>query len=170
MQDMAYQVRGYITVRRKSLPVALSGSLTIRAGADARLFTGDLVLDPSTVSRTVLGAGLFRASVQVTPQSPVIGGFDHEGGVLATVAVSAVISEVSAAGRPLFSGRSCHTARHAVVPLRSGPGFDLQRGGRLTGSYQRPPFTGCGRMTPLVNLLIAGPGNIAVVDLIPLAS
>jgi len=53
------------------------------------------------------------------------------------------------------------------VPLRSRPGFDLERGGRLAGRYQRPPFTGCGWITPLVNLLVAGPGNAAVIDLIP---
>jgi hypothetical protein len=44
---------------------------------------------------------------------------------------------------------------------------NLERGGRVAGRYQRPPFTGCGWSTPLVNLLVAGPGNAAVIDLIP---
>ena len=67
-----------------------------------------------------------------------------------------------------WPGISCRTATHAVVPLRSKPGFDLERGGRLAGRYYRPPFTGGGRITPLVNLLAAGAGNAAVFDLIPL--
>jgi hypothetical protein len=37
----------------------------------------------------------------------------------------------------------------------------------VAGRYQRPPFTGCGWLTPVINLLVAGPGNAAVVDLIP---
>ena len=45
-----------------------------------------------------------------------------------------------------------------------------ERGGRLAGRYHRPPFTGCGRITPLVNLLVSGPGNAAVIDLIPVPS
>jgi hypothetical protein len=55
------------------------------------------------------------------------------------------------------------------VPLRSKPGFNLERGGRLVGRYHRPPFTGCGWITPIVNLLVAGPGNAVVIDLTPRA-
>jgi len=67
----------------------------------------------------------------------------------------------------LIGAGACRTATHAVVPLRSRPGFDLERGGRVVGRYHRPPFTGCGWITPVVNLLIAGPGNAVVIDLIP---
>ena len=83
--------------------------------------------------------------------------------------VDAIITGVHAAGRTLLSGGSCRTVTHAVVPLRSKPGFKLERGGRLAGRYYRPPFTGCGWTTPLVNLLAAGAGNAAVIDLIPRA-
>ena len=167
MREIAYEVRGFLTVRRDSLRVPLSGSLVVQADPGSGLFTGDLVLQPSAISRTVLGASLFSAAVQVTAESPVFGGVDHQGRLFATVTVDAVIAAAHAAGRPLIGGGSCRTAMHAVVPLRSRPGFKLERGGRLAGRYHRPPFTGCGWVTPLVNLLAAGPGNAAVVDLIP---
>jgi hypothetical protein len=170
MQEIAYAVRGFLTVRNDSLRMPLSGSLTIQADLDSGLFTGDLVLDQSAISRTVLGTTLFTATVQITAESPVIGGVDHENRMVTTVTVDAVIAAVHAAGRTLLSGGSCRTATQAVVPLRSKPGFNLERGGRLAGRYYRPPFTGCGWITPLVNLLAAGPGNAAVIDLIPLAS
>ena len=168
MQETAYAVRGFLTVRNDSLRVPLSGSLAVQADPDSGLFTGDLVLRQSTVSRTVLGASLFSATVQIMAESPVIGRVDKESRMVATVTVDAVIAAVRAAGRTLISGGSCRTATHAVVPLRSKPGFNLERGGRLVGRYYRPPFTGCGWITPLVNLLAAGPGNAAVIDLIPL--
>ncbi len=168
MQEIAYAVRGFLTVRKDSLRVPLSGSLAVQADPDSGLFTGDLVLSQAIVSRTVLGASLYTATVQITAEPPVLGMADREGRVVATVMVDAGIAAVHVAGRPLISGGSCHTATHAVVPLRSKPGFDLKRGGRLAGRYYRPPFTGCGWLTPLVNLLAAGPGNAAVVDLIPL--
>ena len=169
MREIAYVVRGFLTVRRDALRVPLSGSLTLQASADSGLFTGDLVLRQATISRSVLGARLFSAAVQIEAESPVIGRVDDEGQMLATVSVDAVIA-VRAAGRTLISGGSCRTATHAVVPLRSKPGFNLERGGRLAGRYQRPPFTGCGWITPLVNLLVAGPGNAVVIDLIPVTS
>jgi len=170
MRDVAYAVRGFLTVRQDSLRVPLSGSLTLHADLDSGLFSGDLVLHQSTVNRTVLGASLFSATVQITAESPVIGIIDHESRVFATVTVDAVMTSVRAAGRALISGGSCRTATRAVVPLQSRPGFDLEQGGRLAGRYHRPPFTGCGWVTPLVNLLVAGPGNAAVIDLTRLAS
>lgn len=170
MHEIAYSVRGFLTVRKNSLRVPLNGSLTVHADLDSGLFTGDLVLHPSTISRTLLGARIFRATVQVMAESPVTGGVDDEGRMVATATVNAVIAAVHAAGRTLTSGGSCRTATHAVVPLSSRPGFNLERGGRLVGRYHRPPFTGCGWITPLVNLMVAGPGNAAVIDLIPLMS
>jgi len=170
MGEIAYQVRGFLTVGRDSPRVPLSGSLAVHADPDSGLFAGDLVLHRSAVGRTVLGASLFSATVQIVAESPVVGRVDHEGRLFAAVTVDAVITDVRAAGRIWLSGGSCRTATHAVVPLRSRPGFNLARGGRVAGRYHRPPFTGCGRITPLVNLLVAGPGNAVVIDLIPLTS
>jgi hypothetical protein len=169
MYEIAYAVRGFLTVRKDSMRVPLTGSLPLRADLDSGLFTGDLVLEPSTIGRTVLGASLFSATVRVEAESPVIGLVGHESRLYATVTVDAVIAEARVAGRMLISGGSCRTATHATVPLRSKPGFSLERGGRLVGRYHRPPFTGCGWATPVINLLIAGPGNAVVIDLIPLA-
>ena len=159
MHEIVYAVRGFLTVRKDSLRIPLSGSLAVHADLESGLFTGDLVLRQSTVSRRVLGASLFSATVQITAESPVTGGIDHEGRMCATVTVDAVIAAVHAAGRMLIGGGSCRTAAHAIVPLRSKPGFNLEQGGRLVGRYHRPPFTGCGWITPLVNLLVARPGE-----------
>jgi hypothetical protein len=170
MREIAYAVRGFLTVRNDSVRVPLTGSLAVHADAGSGLFSGDLVLGRSAISRTVLGAGLVSAVVQITAESPVIGRVDDQGRLFAMVTVDAVLAAVHVAGRSLISGGSCRTATYAVVPLRSKPGFKLERGGRLAGRYHRPPFTGCGWVTPLVNLLVAGPGNAAVIDLIPLPS
>ncbi len=167
MHEIAYAVRGFLTVRRNSLRVPLSGSLAVHADLESGLFTGDLDLRQSTVRRTVLGASLVSASVQILAESPVIGRLDHERQMFATVTVNAIIAAVNAGGRTLLSSGSCRTATQAIVPLCSKPGFDLERGGRLVGRYSRPPFTGCGWITPLINLLAAGPGNAVVIDLLP---
>jgi hypothetical protein len=161
----AYQVQGFLTVRKDSLRVPLNGSLTLHLDAGSGMFSGDLVLDQSAVSRTFLGVRIFSAIVQIEADA-VVGEIDDGGGMSATVTVDAVIAALRAAGRTLISGGSCRTATHANVPLHSEPGFNLERGGRLTGVYRRPPFTGCGWITPLVNLLVAGAGNAVVIDLV----
>jgi hypothetical protein len=167
MDEITYAVRGFLTIRRHSLRAPLSGSLTLHVDRDARSFTGDLDLGQSAISRTVLGASVLRATVQIMAESPVTGRFDRENRLSATVTVNAAIIGVRTCGRTLLRGGRCRTATHAVVPMRSQPGFDLALGGRLAGEYSRPPFTGCGWITPVINLLAAGPGNAVVIDLIP---
>jgi hypothetical protein len=167
MREITYVVRGFLTVRKASSRVPLTGSLDVRADPGSGRFTGHLVLHPSAVTRTVLGVRLFSATVHVVADSPVTGGVDDQSRMSGTVTVEAVIAAVRVAGWTLISGGSCRTATAAIVPLSSRPGFDLEQGGRLVGRYDRPPFTGCGWLTPLVNLLVAGPGNAVVIDLIP---
>ena len=168
MTDIEYEVRGFLTVRRDSLRVPLRGSLTVRADPGPGPFSGNLVLRPAAISRRVLGVSLFGATVRIDAESPVAGRIDERGQLSATVTVNAALTAIRLAGRAVAGGGSCRTATCAVVPLRSRPGFDLANGGRLAGRYQRPPFTGCGWLTPVINLLVAGPGNAAVIDLIPI--
>ena len=170
MLEIGYAVRGFLTVRNSPLRVPLSGSLAVRADPDSGRFTGDLVLDPCTVSWAVRGGTLLSATVQIRAESPAVGQVDHEGRLSATVTVDAVIAEARAVGQTLISGGSCRTATHAIVPLRSEPCFDLERGGRLGGTYDRPLFTGCGWITRVVNLVAAGSGNAVLIDLSPLPS
>lgn len=79
---------------------------------------------------------LFSATVQITAESAVIGRVDHESQMFATVTVDAIIAAVHAAGRTLLSGGSCRTATHAIVPLRSKPGF-APGAGRPAGGCTR---------------------------------
>jgi hypothetical protein len=168
MDEIGYEVRGFLTIRKQALRAPLHGSLVLRVDRGSRSFSGDLELGESAVRRTVFGASLLRATVQITADSPVDGRIDHEDQVSATVTVNAAILTLRVSGRNVVTGGgSCRTATHAVVPLHSRPGFDLDRGGRLAGRYSRPPFTGCGWITPVLNLLAAGPGNAVVIDLIP---
>jgi hypothetical protein len=168
VREITYDLRGFVTVRRDSERLPLRGSLAIRVDPDLGLFSGDLLLGRSAITRTVLGARLLRATVELVAASAVIGRLDGDGRIFATVMMDAVISDLRVAGRSPTGGGSCRTATPAVVPLRSKPGFDLERGGRLAGRYYRPSFTGDRPITPLVNLLASGAGNAAVFDLIPL--
>lgn len=167
MHEYAYTVRGFLTVRRDSVRIPLSGLLTLQADLDSGLFSGDLMLHESTIERQILGVSLFRGTVQITAGSPVVGRIGPDGLLFAAATVEAVITSGSAAGRRLLSNGSCRTASQAIVPLRSRPGFSLERGGRVAGRYYRPPFTGGGWLTPIVNLVASGSGNAAVIDLVP---
>jgi hypothetical protein len=121
MREITYAVRGFLTVRKASLRVPLTGSLAVRADPGSGRFTGDLVLHPSAVTRTVFGARLFSATVQVVADSPVTGAVDHQGRMSATVAVEAVITAARAAGRTFINGGSCRTAPRPSCRCAPGP-------------------------------------------------
>lgn len=167
MPEIACTVRGFLSVRRSSLRIPVRGSLAIHADPGSGVFTGELALGQTGLRRVVLGFRVLDVAVRITAESPVVGHVDPDGRLVAAVAVNAVLDTVHLCGRTVLSGGRCRTSTHAVVPLCSRPGFDLARGGRLTGHYQRPPFAGGGWITPLVNLLAAGPGNAIAIDLIP---
>ena len=136
MREITYEVRGFLTVRRDSWRVPLSGSLTVHAEPGPGPFTGDLVLRPSSISRGILGVRIVRATVQIVPGSAVTGRIGPDGQLSATVTVDATITSARAAGWSLTSGDACRTATRAVVPLRSRPGFRLDQGGRLAGTLR----------------------------------
>ena len=73
MPEITYAVQDFLTVRRRTLRVPLSGSLVLRADLDSGTFTGNLALQPSVISRTVLGARLFSSTVQIMAEAPVTG-------------------------------------------------------------------------------------------------
>jgi hypothetical protein len=109
--------------------VPLSGLLAVHADPATGLFTGDLVLHQSTVSRTILGASLFSVTIQIAAKAPVNGRVDHEGQMSATVMVDVVITAARAAGATLIrrrfmphrDSRHCTAAFQARPQLRTGP-------------------------------------------------
>ena len=168
MDEIAYDVRGFITLRRDSERLPL-GDRWRSGRIGTRAFSPGISSSASPPSGgRCSGPGSSASPSRSWPLLPSSAGSTGKAGWSRRRWWTRSSPDIRAAGRSLASGGSCRTATQAVVPLHSKPGFDLERGGRLAGRYYRPPFTGCGPVTPLVNLLAAGPGNAAVFDLVPL--
>ena len=72
------------------------------------------------------------------------------------------VSDVTVNGTPLNVGQHCRTAVPTNVVLTSNAGYDVTKGGVLSGNITIPPFTGCGvgeNLDPLLTASISGPGN-----------
>jgi hypothetical protein len=61
----------------------------------------------------------------------------------------------------LPAGFNCHTSSPVVLPLHATAplGTALSQGLSFSGTYNLPPLTGCGLLTPTLNLLMSGPNN-----------
>ena len=82
-------------------------------------------------------------------------------------AVEGTSTKLKVAGLNVPIGSSCQSSPFSVS-LSSGPGFTVSGGGPLSGSYTIPPLHGCGLTTPVLNLLIPGPGKTFNLTLGPL--
>jgi hypothetical protein len=59
---------------------------------------------------------------------------------------------------------TCQSAP-ATIKLASLKGFSVVNGGNLAGTYTIPKFSGCGVLTPVLNLTIPGSGNTIALKL-----
>lgn len=79
--------------------------------------------------------------------------------------VSIRLYDVSVNGTPLEVGDHCRSARPVDVTLADAPGADITnivKGGASDGSFEIPPFKGCGvgeDLDPLFTGAVSGPGN-----------
>jgi hypothetical protein len=81
--------------------------------------------------------------------------------------VSLEITSISVAGVNIPVGSSCATSPFDVT-ISSDPGFTIGGGGPISGSFTISDFHHCGITTPILNLLIPGPGNTLDLTLGPL--
>jgi len=81
------------------------------------------------------------------------------GAVKTTSKITLRIVSLSVSGINVPAGDSCETSSAVVATLKSQPGFNVLKGGKVAGSYTIPQFQNCGLATALINLTIPGSGN-----------
>ena len=60
---------------------------------------------------------------------------------------------------------TCRTSAPSTLTLTNTTPVDLFQPITMVGTYTIPSFTGCGVLTPLLSLLLSGPGNTMTLDL-----
>jgi hypothetical protein len=166
---VAYDVSGTSTVAKTNSTIDL-GPATLTTGLDAQgNFTGSLPLPPTTTSFKALGLLPTTATVTFVPAGPVTGALSARPNVMITSTATYYLrlSNVAVAGLPAFVGDHCQTTQPVTIPANTPDGqtFDITTGGTVTGTYTIGEFGDCGLITPLINLLVPGPGNTATLQL-----
>ncbi len=161
---VAYPVHGSTYLDVPNTTVSLGpGTLSTTLNLKTATLTANLTLPPATVSVREFGLIPVSATTEFIQAAATTGKVDvNTGAVTATSKIILKITRMSVAGLPVPVGGSCESATPAVITATSRPGFSVVAGGRLTGTYTVPPFSGCGPaglLSPLINESIAGPGN-----------
>ena len=161
---VAYPVHGSTYLDVPNTTVSLGpGTLSTTLNLKTATLTANLTLPPATVSFREFGLIPVSATTEFIQAAATTGKVNvNTGAVTSTSKIILKITRMSVAGLPVPVGDSCESATPAVITATSRPGFSVVAGGKLTGTYTVPPFSGCGLaglLSPLINESIAGPGN-----------
>lgn len=122
--------------------------------------TGNLALPPASKSIDLFGMPIANTTFAMSQNGPITGHVD-----LATMTVSVntsfnfAITKASLSFLPWLNmvGPSCR-GKSPINVTMSGP-VNLAGNSTFTADYALPKLTGCGLLTPILNLIIPGSGN-----------
>jgi hypothetical protein len=164
-----YALTGSTFIKKLNTTVDLgAGTLAATVDLDTGAVSSTLTLPPATVSMKELGVIPVSATAALVQNGPATGTANlTTNTITSSASVIFKITKLKVAGLNVPIGGNCQSAPFSVS-LSSGPGFTVSGGGPLSGSYTIPPLHGCGLTTPVLNLLIPGPGNTFNLTLGPL--
>ena len=162
-----WQVGGTLGLKKLNQNIQLPASSTFNGEANITQGTisGHTAIPDFTTPVKLLGLVPTQVALSIKETSPTAGTlhFDPQanGIVDASVAADVRIRKLSLLGLSVPPGANCHTSSPVVLPLHgSAPLTKLGIDGiSFTGTYTLPRLTGCGLLTPTLNLLMAGPNN-----------
>jgi hypothetical protein len=147
-------------------PGTFIGQLNLRND----VLRGNLTLPPASTEFSIAGIGLAKATFVLSPVKPVIGTVDLGTlEVTATAVFNVDVASVNPLGLPInVVGNSCGTSQPVSVTF-SGK-FTFGTASSFSGKYTIPPLANCELLTPALNLLVAGPGNVFTASFSPATS
>lgn len=161
-----YKVTGSTFIKSVNTTAQLGpGTLKSTVNLKNGKLTASLSLPPASVSFKEFGLVPVSATTEFIQDGPTTGQLNlNTGAVSTTSKIIIKLDSMSVAGVPVPVPSTCETAP-ATIKLKSLKGFSVVNGGSLAGTYTIPDFSGCGVLTPVLNLTIPGSGNTIALKL-----
>lgn len=161
-----YKVTGSTFLKSVNTTASLGpGTLTSKVNLSNGKLTASLALPAATVSFKELGLIPVTATTEFVQDGPTTGQLNVNTGAISTTSkIILKLTSMNIAGLPVPVPSTCQSAP-ATVQLASQKGFSVVNGGNLAGTYTIPDFSGCGVLTPVLNLTIPGSGNTIALKL-----
>lgn len=162
-----YKVTGSTHLAGPNTTLALGpGTLSATVNGTTGKVKATLSLPDATASFNEFGFIPVSATTQFINDGPTTGVVNlNTGAVKTTSKFTLRIVSMSVAGIPVPVGSACQTTKPVVATVKSQKGFNILKGGKLSGSYTIGDFSHCGLTTALINLTIPASGNTITLKL-----
>ncbi|MFI9380517.1 DUF6801 domain-containing protein [Kutzneria sp. NPDC052558] len=162
----SYGIIGHSVIKKLHGTVPINGGITAKLDLGTGKYDADLALAPTTATFAMFGFLPVTTRIAFQPEGKTTGAVTN-GALDATSRLTVKMPRISVFGLPISRSKSCGASKPSVVKMVSGPGFDVLKGGTLSGSYALAPLTGCGPFTGFISALATGPGNTIDLTLAP---
>lgn len=159
-----WQVGGSLGVKKLNQNIQLPPGSVFNGGITGQLtVAGHTTIPDFTTTIKLLGLLPNHISLSIKETTPTTGTVkaNPDGTTTTKVTVSndIRIKSLRVGALPVPVGSNCHTSSPVVLNLEDTGALDVFKGFAFEGIYTIPKLTGCGLMTPTLNLLMAGPNN-----------
>lgn len=143
---------------------SLGSSAPIKGGFDAdvdiaaKKFTGALKIDATKTDFKLLGFLPGSANIKVVPNGTQSGELVGTG-FKAHIKFDVFLPTVTLFGFPISTDPKCGTVSPSTSEMTTGDGFDLLKGGKLSGTYALSAFQNCGSFNDWISAFAKSDGN-----------
>jgi len=175
--EIPLDVQGSTYLAASGGTMPLSGNIISQLNLSSGEFTGEMLLNPTSGSFEVI-KGWSRYTATATVEFEAVGetvGSLIDGKLVATSTAYIKVPKVTKTlfglvNWPIGGGDNCRTKTPVTFTVESplDQPFDAISGGLVTGSYTLPPLENCGLLTSILNLKMAGEGNLINLQMTPI--
>jgi len=167
-----WQVGGSLGVKKLNQDIQLPPGSVFNGGITSQLgIEGHTTIPDFTTTIKLLGLLPNHIGLSITETAPTTGTIqpnpDGTATTKVTVSSNIRIKSLRVGVLPVPVGRNCHTSSPVILNLADTGVLDVFSGFAFEGIYTIPKLTGCGLVTPTLNLLMAGPNNPYALTLKP---
>ncbi|MEC3978410.1 DUF6801 domain-containing protein [Amycolatopsis sp. H20-H5] len=161
----AYGFKGSTALKSLGSTAPITGAFAAKVDLATKTFTGDLKVDPTHTDFKLFGFLPGSADITVV-QNGVQAGQLTGTGFVSHTRFDVFLPLVSLFGLPISSDPKCGTVTPSSVDLVTAAGFDLLKGGKLTGTYSLSAFANCGALNDYISAFAKSEGNTLELDLL----
>ena len=162
-------VTGQTVVKKPNVTITVPQSTFVaKLDLGTGKLTGDMKVPDLTMKMKLFGHIPVTSTVRMVPVGQTTANVDLAAGkITSTTTFTLQVTRVSQDWFPKLNlvPATCTTSKPSVATLVNTTPIDLFKGTTLAGTYEIPSFKSCGVLSPMLSLLMAGPGNTMTLTL-----